>query len=194
MADLALVRRALTRDRQAIDELGSRLVSIPKMVASANRKLSHPLPPHEVADVAQDTVLLIWQKLETFEGRSTLEGWAWRFGFLELRNRIRRVARQRARDGSSLSALEIDPAAREDDAMDAWIEPKRLEDALDRLPAEMSSVVRLKHQSGLMFKEIAAQLGIPENTAKTRYYRGLTRMRASLTGTTEGSSGRPSAR
>jgi DNA-directed RNA polymerase specialized sigma24 family protein len=41
-------------------------------------------------------------------------------------------------------------------------------------------VIRAKHFDGLTFDEIGARLGIPSNTAKTHYYRGIERMRPLL--------------
>lgn len=190
-SDLRLVRRVLAKDRDALRELGSRLENVPRLIAAANRRLARPLPPHELSDLSQDTIVMIWEKLETFEGRSTLEGWAWRFGLLELRNRVRAVARRRQRDGASLADLELDPPAPKPEAM--RFDPDELDRALDRLPADMAEVVRLKHDDGLMFKEIAARLRIPENTAKTRYYRALARMKALLETEQSGRNDPPSA-
>lgn len=176
--DLGLVRRAREGDRGAFHELGERLMVVPRLLSAANRRLVHPLPDHELADLAQDTVVMIWGKLETFEGRGTLEGWASRFCFLELRNRARAVARRRRLQGASLEAVPMEPVQPTPDPMP--FETHELEAALARLPEAMRKVIKLKHLEGLMFKDIALAEGINENTAKTRYYRGLTQLRRLL--------------
>ena len=45
----------------------------------------------------------------------------------------------------------------------------RIGKLLESLPDEQQEVVRLKCSDGLRFREIAAILGIPEPTAKSRY-------------------------
>lgn len=176
--DLALVRRARSGDEIAFRALGERLRAVPRMLASANRRLVHPLAAQELTDLAQDTIVIIWEKLETFEGRSTLEGWAARFCRLEIMNRARAVARRHRRQGISLEAVHEPALEPHSPAMP--IESHELDEALSQLPEPARAVIVLKHLDGLMFKDIALRLGIPENTAKTRYYRGLTQLRRLL--------------
>jgi len=57
---------------------------------------------------------------------------------------------------------------------------RELERALDGLPEEQRAVVHLKLWGGLTFDAIAAALGIPPNTAASRYRYGLDKLRASL--------------
>ena len=176
--DVDLVQRARAGEASAIGEIGKRLERLPRLIAVANQRMSTSLPAHEVADVAQDTFLTIWEKLETYQGKGTLEGWAWNVGINHLRNRVRKVSRLRHYAGA---ALEDVHAAPPDSHESMPYDPDEIEAALDELPAEMAEVIRLKHDDGLMFKEIGARLRIAESTAKTRYYRGLIRMREVLT-------------
>ncbi|MEM8710043.1 MAG: sigma-70 family RNA polymerase sigma factor [Planctomycetota bacterium] len=177
-ADLELVERALRGDAGAMEAVSARLGAMPKLIAAANRRLASPLPPEELADVTQDSFLAIWQKLETYGGRGTLEGWAWTYGFNFLRNRVRSVARQRRQSGPLVAQVD-GLAAPSSDPMP--FDPDDLKAALASLPEEMAEVIRLKHDEGLMFKDIADRLDIATGTAKTRYYRGVTRLRDLLT-------------
>jgi RNA polymerase sigma-70 factor, ECF subfamily len=52
-----------------------------------------------------------------------------------------------------------------------------LQDAMRRLPAMYREVVTLKVWGGLTFAEIAGALGIPANTAASRYRYGLVELR-----------------
>ncbi len=54
--------------------------------------------------------------------------------------------------------------------------------ALTMLPVEQREVVVLKAIEGLTFREIAAVLRIPQNTAASRYRLALARLRAALEG------------
>lgn len=55
-----------------------------------------------------------------------------------------------------------------------------LADALGELPPEQRAVVHLKLWEGLTFEQIAAALGIPANTAASRYRYGLDKLRDRL--------------
>ncbi len=58
-----------------------------------------------------------------------------------------------------------------------------VEAALRRLPAEQREVLALKIWGELTFEQIAAQLGIPANTAASRYRYALSALRKELTPT-----------
>lgn len=175
--DLELIRRALARQQGAIEELGSRLSCVPRLVGAACRRMGTRLSQEEQADLVQDVVLLLWQKLETFEGRSTLEGWAWTFAHFQTRNHVRGAARHRREAQLDLEQQPEPPMpAPEPNILDR----ETLEGVLTSLPDEMAQAIRLKHFEGLKFRQIAEQLQMSENTAKTRYYRGLARARVIL--------------
>jgi RNA polymerase sigma-70 factor (ECF subfamily) len=55
-----------------------------------------------------------------------------------------------------------------------------LADALGELPPEQRAIVHLKLWEGLTFEEIAKALGIPPNTAASRYRYGLDKLRGRL--------------
>jgi len=89
----------------------------------------------------------------------------------------RRSARQRTREqfvaeNISLFAPASDP--------DEKLFREELSVALGELPAEQRAVVHLKLWEGLTFQEIAAALGIPPNTAASRYRYGLDKLRERL--------------
>lgn len=177
-ADRALTAAVLRGDAAALDELVARMECVPRFLAALNVRLGRPLGPHDLADLAQDTLIVIWEKLETFEGRATLESWTYRFCYLELMNFVRRKGR-RARVAAA--PLEVQ------DRADPGIEPghspsdfEHVERCLADLPPDEEEVIRLKHFEGLVFVEIAARLGTSPNTVKTRYYRGMGRLRATL--------------
>ena len=52
--------------------------------------------------------------------------------------------------------------------------------ALEELPSEQRVVVQLKLWGGLTFEQIAVLLGIPLNTAASRYRYGLDKLRERL--------------
>ena len=56
----------------------------------------------------------------------------------------------------------------------------RLAAALGELPADQRAVVHLKLWEGLTFEQIAELLGIPLNTAASRYRYGIDKLRERL--------------
>ena len=78
-------------------------------------------------------------------------------------------------DGTSIAPPSLEGAS------DAW-EVRR---ALDTLPAAEREVVRLAHLDQLTQAEIAARLGIPIGTVKSRMHSAYRRLRAALSSTVE---------
>ena len=178
-ADLRLVRNALGGDVRAIDGLVRRMRCIPLMIAARNARLGGLLDRDEVHDLAQDALVLVWRKLESYAGLASLESWVYPFCTYTLMNAMR--ARQRH---PRAELLEDEPvgSAKPDDPLDL----ERVHRALERIEYVEAAVIRLKHFEERTFEEIADRLAIPINTAKSRYYRGLRRLRDLLASTSSG--------
>ncbi|TAJ02418.1 MAG: sigma-70 family RNA polymerase sigma factor [Planctomycetota bacterium] len=175
-SDLELVKRVLAGERAAIDEFSLRMQCVPLILASLNARRGRPFSAADTTDIAQDVFVLLWRKLDVYEGMSTLESWVFRFCHYEFLNALRR--RQRARQSESIeSGAEWTANAPRPTGAVAYA---RLHEILERLSPREASVIRAKHFDGLTFDEIGARLGIPPNTAKTHYYRGIERMRPLL--------------
>lgn len=175
--DLQLVQRCLDQEPDAIREVGERLASIPRMVAIVNSRLRRTLSAEAEADASQEVFVLIWTRLATFQGHSTLEGWAWAFAENHTRNRVRRVIAERYRQDTSPRALDDQPM--EPDPPPP-VSRRTAESWLEGIQPVMAECIRLKHFHGLRFREIAERLDISPNTAKARYYRGIKLLRQAL--------------
>jgi RNA polymerase sigma-70 factor (ECF subfamily) len=175
--DRALVRAALRGEARAIDDLLERLELVPQILASANRRMDRPLGEHDLADLAQDTLIGIWQKLDTFEGRARLDTWVYRFCFLEYMNRMRKKGRQTRVVGMRIDAVEGAVAPHEASPG----EFEGLNRGLVELGPPGADVIRMKHFENRTFREIGEILEIPANTVKTHYYRGIAWLREYLT-------------
>lgn len=172
--DVALVRRAASGERQAVERLLERLGFVRQVLVSRNARLGSPLEASELEDVLQETLIAVWNKLERFRyGR--LEAWVHRFAVLELLVRVRASrqrpllieevgAPERTVDGPSLQLFELE----------------RVYEGLEELGPPENDVIRLKLLEGLTFDEIAARARSSPNTIKARYYRGLLRLRGLL--------------
>ena len=180
--DLALVRGTLNGDPESVEWLAARLCCVPRILASLNRRIGRPLREEDIADLAQDTVIVIWEKLETFEGRGRIETWVYRFCFLSLMNRVRRRERrsrvvESGSDGLEAIAANVPPV---------WNRYEALEAGLEELGPPESDVIRRKHFGERTFAEISKEDGISANTVKARYYRGLAWLRRRLAPSSKG--------
>jgi RNA polymerase sigma-70 factor (ECF subfamily) len=180
--DLALIRSALQGQGEAVRTLLQRLRCVPRMIVAQNRRIAQPLSQDALEDVIQEALIAVWTKLGDFAGRAAFETWVYPFCYFEF---MRRARAEGARP-SSLEGLPS-PAELEDPTrapLPAEFEPLLRE--LEALKPEESEVLRLKHFDGRTFELIAEQLGLSPNTVKTRYYRGLQRLRVRLAGRMRG--------
>ncbi len=176
-ADLELVQRVLRAERSAVDELVERLRCVPRILAAKNAQLGGPLDEHALSDLTQETLGVVWEKLGKFEGRGALESWVYRFCFLQLMHSLRRARRIPKPDGDLREKLESSPA--EERGVDI-LELERVYALMDELRGEEAEAVRAKNLAGESFEQIAERLGAPVNTIKTRYYRGILKLRERL--------------
>src|SRR5688572_1957717 len=164
--DLALVRATLQGDPRAIDVFVERLRCVARYLHSRNRRFGSVLDEHELCDLVQDVMTLLWLQRARYQGLGPLEGWACGTALLQFMNRIRRT--RRASDVERGGQLE-DPRAEDPDVLD----PIPVREALACLPERERSVIHAKHFDDQSFTEIGAAFDMPPSTAKTCYYRGL---------------------
>lgn len=177
--DLRLVRRALARDPLAVEHLTERLQCLSRILRHHARRLRRPIPEADLQDLAQDTAFALWRKLDRFDGRASLETWAYRFCTLQLLAFLRRSERRMNLVGEP----EVLEDALNDARSDGRPEPTvDLETALATLDEEELEVVRAKHFDALTFEAVGTRIGASANTAKTRYYRALLKLRGHLQG------------
>lgn len=169
--DLLLVRSILSKRRDQVVHFVDRLECIPRILSARNRSLGRPLTEIELDDVTQDTLAVIWRKLPKFEGRSSLETWIYRIAEFELLNAIRKRARSDGRRRVELADLELsEESPSYDDTSDLY-------EALEQIDTAEADVIRAKHLDGESFGLISERLGISLGTAKSRYYRGIRKMK-----------------
>ena len=172
---------AVTHQRKNVMRCyGQRLACVPRILAFQNRRLGRPLGPEDLADVTQESLVVVWRKLDEFDPATRFESWVYRICFLELMNYVRKVQRRRRLLDEAKDHLAAEAHAPGTLTM---TESERFESvhvALGVLSEEEAVVVRLHHFEEQTFEEVGERLGIPMGTAKTRYYRGLEKLRAFL--------------
>lgn len=129
----------------------------------------------EADDIAQEVMVTIVRGLPSFRGDGTLHGWAERVAVREAFARLRKARKARAEidAGADLSVV-----AHPDGPPDAYAERRRAVALLDQLPDDQRHALVLHHVLGLSVPEIAAEVGAPIETVRSRLRIGIARLRA----------------
>lgn len=146
--------------------------------------------PDTAEDVAQDSVLSFFRRLDRFDADRPVEPWL----FQIVRNRVRDLARRnRLRQHDSLDAwLEnADREVRDDDPGPAS-EVEQMESrrevwrGISDLPDDHREILVLRDFHDLNYREIAAVLSIPQGTVMSRLHAARKGLREALTAEPDG--------
>lgn len=130
-------------------------------------------------EIAQEAMLAVWRKAATFDAsRASVSTWI----FTIARNlRIDRVRHDRAMTADVVyEVLAGDAPERPDDALSGAERDEQVRCALKELPEEQIAVVRLSFFEDKPHADIAALLGIPLGTVKSRLRLAMAKMRERL--------------
>jgi len=169
--DLALIDRVARGDRAAFDMLFCRYG--PRLRRFLGRTTQGP---HLIDEILNDTMLVIWRKAGSFEVRSKVSTW-----ILGIAMRRSLKARKRAARAPFLDHEEpAEPATEPDEHLSRKELRADLDRALESLSPQHRAVVELTHFEGYSYPEIAAILGCPVDTVKTRMFHARRRLRILL--------------
>ena len=132
--------------------------------------------PEVVAEVVNDTFLVVWQKPGRYQGDGEVAAWLWGIAIRTLLHRVR--ARKSVVE--RLRGLRHDHVPSAEDAVLLGVEHGDVGLALERLSPELLAVVQATVLDGLSTRETAALLGIPAGTVKSRMSRARTELREAL--------------
>jgi RNA polymerase sigma-70 factor (ECF subfamily) len=165
---------ANARDRQAFVDLFHYLA--PRLKGFAMRR---GLDPAAAEELVQETLLAVWRKADTFDrSRATASTWA----FTILRNKRIDMFR---REGYP----EVELAKAAEQAADGETAQERMQlaeagqdlrIAMQALPQEQSDILQKAFFEEKSHRAIAAELGLPLGTVKSRIRLALSRLRAVL--------------
>jgi RNA polymerase sigma-70 factor (ECF subfamily) len=167
LADGELIERVGQGDREAFEELYRRYTR--PVLGLALRRLGDR---GRAEDAVQDAFTAIWRSAGSYDPERG-QGGAWLYTVA--RNAIVDGARRRLEPAMEIpdeASRERGPDERAEASWLAW----RVHAALERLPAHERPVIELAYWGGLSQSEIAAKLGIPLGTIKTRTRSALARL------------------
>jgi RNA polymerase sigma-70 factor, ECF subfamily len=164
-----LVERARRGDREAFGELAAgevdRLNAIARLVLR---------DPDLAEDAVQEALVRCWRQLPKLRDVERFDGWLYRILIHAAQDEIRR----RRRFQVAVQSVKREPAV--PDRSPEVADREELERGFSRLSVEHRAVVVLHHYVGLPMPEVAAALGIPTGTAKSRYHYAMEALRSAL--------------
>jgi RNA polymerase sigma-70 factor (ECF subfamily) len=129
----------------------------------------------QAKDAVQNALVRAWRDLPTLRDPDRFDAWLHKLLVRACIDEARRVRRHRV--DVELTALEVPTSERFDSVL---ADRDQLERGFLRLDPEMRAVIVLHHYLDLPLPTVAATLGIPLGTAKSRLHRALGLLRAAL--------------
>lgn len=131
-------------------------------------------------DIVQESFIKAFQKIESFEGRSSFKSWLYQIALNTARNRYREKMFGQADRAFEMVNVEdvplgVDPGA-ETGLLRADVR-KRIRAEVDRLPERQRMALSLRIFEDLSFKEIAQIMDCPYDTAKANYRHALLKLK-----------------
>lgn len=128
-----------------------------------------------IDDLVQDVLVTVLKRLDSYRGTGRFESWV---DGITLRVVIGRTRKQRTdeRRFSSLDDQEVMLLHRKE----RYATSRQLVRALDQIPDAQREALVMHHVFGLTAAEVAAELKIPHETARSRLRSGMSQLRALL--------------
>ena len=133
-------------------------------------------------DVVQEVFLSLWRNAGRFDaGRGTVATYLLSMTHHRAVDVVRREENlRRWRTSDEGLELEADPKARVEDEVEASERRAQVRAALGELPAAQREALLLAYFGGYTQREVAALVGVPLGTVKTRMAAGMRKMRQAL--------------
>ena len=192
-SDLSLVRRVQRGDKGAFDALVLKYQH--KVVKLVMRYVRNPA---EAEDVAQEAFIKAYRALPQFRGESAFYTWLYRIAINTAKNAV--VSRDRSPVEFDLDAQNTDEAYDMQGRLKDSETPEGLvltdeirstvNSAIDALPEDLRTAIVLRELEGLSYEEIAAAMGCPVGTVRSRIFRAREAIDRRLREVFEGGLGR----
>ena len=180
--DEALIAAALNGSSYAWDKLVRRYES--KIYNYGLRLTGNAT---DAMDLAQEVFLGVYRNLHRFRGDAKFSSWIFRIAHNKAVDMNRRRALIQGRsfnfddmDDRELQLREHDTSSEPDSRLIKGQQNHEIQQMLQLLPLEQRLVVELKIFQSHTFEEISAMQEISENTAKTRFYSALKKLKTVL--------------
>jgi len=176
--DEALIAAALAGSPHAWEKLVKRYES--RVFNQGLRLMGNP---SDAMDLLQEVFLGVYRNLHRFRGDAKFSSWLFRIAHnkaIDLSRRKRLLAGTPPNAEGEADPLESVPADRQREPEISLMHSElnqRIVERLSQLPLAQRLVVELKVFQSMTFEEIADMQDISENTAKTRFYAALKKLK-----------------
>ncbi|NMP31006.1 sigma-70 family RNA polymerase sigma factor [Thalassotalea sp. M1531] len=170
-SDEALIKQALKGSKSAWEGLVKRYES--GIYNYAYRMVNHP---DDAMDLMQDIFIAVFRNLSSFRGDSPFKGWLFKIAHYRCIEYYRKKKPLQSIDDTPEQEDESEESCPEYDLTQGQ-ENKALHLAMQRLPFNQKLMVEMKFFQHFTFEDIANQLGISTNTAKSRLYSALDKLK-----------------
>jgi RNA polymerase sigma-70 factor, ECF subfamily len=164
MNDELLLARARKGDNDALDRLlrdnFDRIYAVCRRLAGNDA---------DAADASQEAMIAIVRGIGRFDGRSSLTTWMYRVATNACLDELRRRGRRPVATADELLVTHVDDAPEVSSSISDRL---TIDAALAELPEDFRAAVVLRDVLGHDYNHIAAVLGVPAGTVKSRIARG----------------------
>jgi RNA polymerase sigma-70 factor (ECF subfamily) len=139
--------------------------------------------PGLVEEVLDDTMLVVWKRASSYNGRSKVSTWIFAIAYRKALKALHRLDDSVADDDA---ALRESPDPGPDEQLGRRELRQVLVHAMDALSPQHRAVVDLTYFHGIGYREIAHIVDCPVDTVKTRMFHARRRLKTLLAGRVEG--------
>ena len=171
--DLGLVRKAQAGDKAAFDLLVRKYQN--KIISLVSRYLGNN---GDVQDVAQDAFIKAYMALPGFRGEAAFYTWLYRIAVNSAKNYLMAKGRRPANvdvDAEEAEFFETSDALKENASPERLALTEEIKhvifDTIENLPEELKVAIQLREIDGMSYDEIAAAMGCPIGTVRSRIFR-----------------------
>ncbi len=127
-------------------------------------------------DVVQDAFIKAFERLSSFESRSSFKSWLFQIAINTAKNKLR----DRSHDMSDIDDVPLAVMARAENELVQNAVAKLIQKHVEALPFKQRTALVLRVYEDLSFKEIAEIMECPYDTAKANYRHALMRLKEEL--------------
>jgi RNA polymerase sigma factor (sigma-70 family) len=174
IGETALIAGIRARDMKAFEELYRRYhPRLTRFLANLIQR------PHLIEEVLNDTMMVVWDKLDTFAGASKLSTWIFAIAY---RTAMKAARRQDVpvEDAAEDRRESLEPSP--DEGVSRAQVQRELSRAMGELSADHRSVVDLTYFHDMGYREIAEIMDCPVDTVKTRMFHARRHLKRKLSG------------
>jgi RNA polymerase sigma-70 factor (ECF subfamily) len=166
--DLELVEKVRGGERRAFSELVKR-----HQRGLLRMSLRFVKDMDSAEDVVQESFIKAYEKLNSFEGRSSFKSWLYQITVNTARNRLR----ENKRDTTDLDDVQIGVNAVAESNLVQIAVAEMLQKEVEKLPFKQKTALVLRVYEDLSFNEIAEIMECPYDTAKANYRHALMKLK-----------------